>query len=104
MQGIRVLVASQANARIHLLATLVVIVAALLTGVTATEWALLMFAIGAVWTAEALNTAIESVVDLASPGKHNLARLAKDTAAGGVLIAAIFAVVVGSLVFLPKWL
>ncbi len=104
LQGIRLVVASQANARLHLVASLLVIVAAFLSGLTLTEWALLMFAIGSVWTAEALNTAIEFTVDLASPDKHLLAEQAKDAAAGGVLLASIFAAVVGLIVFLPKWL
>ena len=98
------MVASQANARLHLVATLLVIVAAVLSRLTLTEWALLMFAIGTVWTAEALNTAIESAVDLASPDQHLLAERAKDAAAGGVLLASIFAAVVGLIVFLPRWL
>lgn len=104
LQGIRVVVASQANARLHLVATLLVIVAAFLSGLTLTEWALLMFAISTVWTAEALNTAIEFAVDLVSPDKHFLAERAKDAAAGGVLLASIFAALVGLVVFLPKWL
>ena len=104
LQGIRVLIASQTNARVHLVATFLVLVAAFLSGLTLTEWALLMFAIGTVWTAEALNTAIEFAVDLASPDKHLLAERAKDAAAGGVLLASIFAALVGLIVFLPKWL
>lgn len=104
LRGIGIVVASQANARLHLVATLLVIVAAFLSSLTPTEWALLMFAIGSVWTAEALNTAIEFTVDLTSPDKHLLAERAKDAAAGGVLLASIFAAVVGLIVFLPKWL
>jgi diacylglycerol kinase (ATP) len=54
-----------------------------------------------VWTAEALNTAIELVIDLVSPDVHPLAGRAKDVAAGAVLISACGAVVVGILVFAP---
>lgn len=104
VQGIHVVVVSQANARLHLVAAIFVIVAAFCSGLTLIEWALLMLAIGMVWTAEALNTAIEFVVDLASPDKQLLAEQAKDTAAGGVLLASIFAAAVGLIVFLPRWL
>jgi diacylglycerol kinase (ATP) len=58
--------------------------------------------IGLVWTAEGVNTAIEAVVDLASPDMHPLAGKAKDVAAGAVLLAALAAVVVGLLVFGPR--
>lgn len=103
IKGIRLLVAGQANARFHLAATLVVAAAAYLSDVTRTEWALLIFAIGMVWAAEALNTAIELTVDLASPEQHPLAGQAKDVAAGGVLIASIAAAAIGLIVFVPKW-
>ncbi|MCA9112495.1 MAG: diacylglycerol kinase family protein, partial [Planctomycetaceae bacterium] len=55
-----------------------------------------------VWTAELLNTAIESVVDLVSPDEHELARISKDVASGGVLIAAVVALAVGMIVFGPR--
>jgi undecaprenol kinase len=57
-----------------------------------------------VWILEAINTAIEALVDLAAPDFHPLAKKAKDIAAGGVLIGAILAVIIGALVFLPKFL
>jgi diacylglycerol kinase (ATP) len=69
---------------------------------SALEWCAVVLAIGAVWTAEAFNTALEALVDLASPENHPLAARAKDVAAGAVLCASISAVVVGAIVFLPK--
>jgi diacylglycerol kinase (ATP) len=101
-RGIALLFTSQANAKIHLLATLVVIAAGFLLEVTLGEWALLAIATTMVWVAEGFNTAIEYVVDLASPEWHVLAGKAKDVAAGAVLLAAIGAVVIAGIVFGPR--
>lgn len=101
LRGLKLLLQSQHNARIHAAATVVVVAAGVLAGLTAVEWALVALAIAAVWAAEALNTALEFLVDLVSPEHHPLAGKAKDVAAGGVLAAAIGAAVVGVLVFSP---
>jgi diacylglycerol kinase (ATP) len=101
LRGAAELMASQRNARIHALATVAVVALALWLGVTRLEWALLVLAMGAVWTAEALNTALEWLCDVASPEYHPLVRSAKDTAAAGVLLAAAAAVVLGLLVLGP---
>lgn len=95
------LLLAQPNARIHLAAALGVIVLALVLRVSAGDWALLVLAITAVLAAEAINTAVERVVDLVSPEWSSLARDAKDLAAACVLITAIGAVAVGLVVFLP---
>ena len=100
-QGIVALLRSQANARIHFAATVAVVVAGFYFGITRLEWCALVAAIGIVWTAEGLNTAIECIVDLVSPGQHPLAGRAKDIAAGAVLIAALIAAIIGALVFIP---
>ena len=100
-QGLRWLVRTQANAQIHLLATILVLLAGWYVEVSLLEWALLIAAIGAVWTAEALNTAIECTIDLVSPAHHPLAGKAKDVAAAGVLIASVAAAAVGLLIFVP---
>jgi diacylglycerol kinase (ATP) len=68
------------------------------------EWCWIVLAIVAVWSAEALNTAIEFLTDVASPGFHPIAGRAKDVAAGAVLIAAIGAVAIGVLVLGPHLL
>jgi len=68
------------------------------------EWCCILFAVVAVWTAEALNTAIEFVTDLASPEFSSLAGKAKDVAAGAVLFAAIGAAIIGLLIFGPRLL
>ncbi|MGB1140474.1 MAG: diacylglycerol kinase family protein [Halioglobus sp.] len=99
--GIAVLLREQHNAWVHLLATAVVVGAGILFHVSMTEWALLVLAITGVWVAEALNTAIELVCDVASPEYHPLVKKAKDVAAGAVLLSATGAAAIGALVFLP---
>lgn len=66
------------------------------------EWIVLIFTIGSILALEAVNCAIERVVDLASPGYHELAKQAKDLAAGAVLIASIGAAIVGLILFVPR--
>ncbi len=92
------------NARIHLAVASGALVAGLWLGIGATEWAILWAAIGLVFTAEFINSAIEAIVDLASPEIHPLAKAAKDVAAGGVLFAACAAVMVGVFIFGPPLL
>ncbi len=92
---------SQHNAWVHACATVAVIVAGLVFGVSSSEWCWLVLAIMAVWTAEALNTAFEFLADVASPEFHPLVKHSKDVAAGAVLISAIGAVVIGLLVLGP---
>jgi diacylglycerol kinase (ATP) len=98
------LLRTQTNARLHLLATIVVIGAGLGLQISRMEWLAIVAVIGLVWVAEGLNTAIEAAVDLVSPERHPLAGRAKDVAAGAVLLAAVTAVVVGALVFGPRLL
>ena len=100
-RGLAILLRSQHNARIHAVATILVVAAGVLFGFSPVEWALIALAIVCVWVAEALNTAIEFVADLASPEHHPLAGKAKDVAAGAVLVAAIGSLIVGALVFGP---
>ena len=101
LQGLKWLVSTQPNAHIHTVASVLVIGAGWYFDVSRLEWALLIAAMGAVWTAEALNTALEWAVDLASPQQQALAGKAKDVAAAGVLLASLSALGIGALVFLP---
>jgi diacylglycerol kinase len=101
-QGIRTLFYTQPNARIHLLASIIVIGLAWRVGCSPTEWAILVLTIGAVIVAEAFNTALEFLTDLASPEYHELAGKAKDVAAAAVLFTAIVALGVAIFIFLPK--
>ena len=101
LQGLQALWATQPNVRIHVVATLCVVAAGGYCQISRTDWLALVLAIALVWVAEALNTGIEWVVDLASPAQHPLAGKAKDVAAAGVLLASLAAIAVGWLVFTP---
>jgi diacylglycerol kinase (ATP) len=103
-RGLAALLASEPNAWLHAAATFAVFVAGFLLGVDATEWAVLCLAIGLVWLAEALNTALEALSDRVAPEPHPLVKRAKDIAAGGVLLASCAAAAVGLFVFAPKLL
>ena len=100
LRGLKVWL-SQPNARIQCVAGLVVVGLGLWCEVSAAEWTALVLAMGLVLSAEAMNTAVEKVVDLASPEWHPLARDAKDVAAAAVLLCSITAALVGLLVFVP---
>lgn len=91
------------NMRIHIFSAFIVVIAGLVTGLSRLEWLALVIIIALVIGAEMMNTAIESVVDLASPEIHPLAKRAKDVAAGAVLVFALASVIIGLLIFLPKW-
>jgi len=90
------------NFRIHVAAALTVIGAGRLVGLDPAEWALVITNIGLVFALETLNTALEGYVDLAAPGRHEIAGRAKDAAAGAVLIVAIASVAVAVVVFGPR--
>ena len=102
--GIWTMFKSQHNAWVHACATVGVVAAGLFFGVSGPEWCWLVLAIMAVWTAEALNTAVEFLADVASPDFHPLVKHSKDVAAGAVLISAVGSVVIGALVLGPHFL
>lgn len=103
-RGVWALLASQHNARIHLVATLAACGLGWLLGISRLEWCAIAVVIAVVWMAEAFNTAFELLCDVASPEFHPLVRRGKDVAAGAVLLAAAGAAVVGLLVFVPHLL
>lgn len=92
---------TQQNAWIHLLATTCVVVLAAWLHLPIRDWAVLIMAVAIVWTAEFLNTALEAVVDLASPERHPLGKVGKDVGAAAVLIAALSAAIMGFLILGP---
>jgi len=98
-EGIIHVLRTQRNMRIHFLAAAAVLIAAIAIGVTRLELIALMIAIAFVLIAEMINTAIEGAVDVSTTSFDPNAKLAKDIAAGAVLIATVNAVVVGYLVF-----
>lgn len=100
--GLGAFLRSEPNGRIHLAATVAVIILAVLFHCSAGEWALLIIVMAMVWITELLNTAIEKIMDHLSPEIHPRVKWIKDVAAAAVLIAAIAAAAVGALVFVPK--
>lgn len=94
-------ICTQQNAWIHAVASVLVLLFALWLNLPLRDWAVLILTIALVWSAEFLNTAIEAVVDLASPSRHPLAKVGKDVGAAAVLIAAMASVVIGLLVLGP---
>lgn len=98
-RGLRAMLASQHNAWIHAAASGVACALGLVLGISPLEWCAVLLAIVAVWTCEALNTALEFLCDVAAPEFHPLVEKAKDVAAAAVLIAATGALAVGLLVF-----
>lgn len=103
-QGLWYALRTQRNMRVHLVVALIVVIAGLLLRLSTLEFALLAIVIAGVMVAEMFNTVCEACVDLAQPEYHPLARIAKDVAAGAVLLSAILAVVVGILVLGPHLL
>jgi diacylglycerol kinase (ATP) len=99
--GLWYVLRTQKNAWIHALATMLVIVFATWLRLPMRDWAILILTIGTVWTAEFINTALEAVVDLASPYNHPLAKVGKDVGAAAVLIAAISSIIIGLLILGP---
>jgi diacylglycerol kinase (ATP) len=100
-RGLRALWQTQPNARLHALATLLVVILGAALELSRLEWCAVLFASAAVWISEALNTALEFLADAVAPDHHPLIGKAKDVAAGAVLIASIGALLVAALVFLP---
>ncbi len=92
---------TQHNAWVHLVITAAVLAVSFWLRLDARDWAVIVLTIALVFAAEFLNTAVEVVVDLASPQIHPLAKVAKDVGAGAVLIAAVAAVLVGLLILGP---
>jgi diacylglycerol kinase len=95
---------TQRNAWIHAVATATVLVMSFWLRLSLLEWAVILLAVAMVWLAEFLNTALEAVVDLASPQHHDLAKVGKDVGAAAVLITAASSALIGFLVLGPPLL
>jgi diacylglycerol kinase (ATP) len=102
--GLLYVLRTQRNAWIHLLASALVVLLAAWLRLGLVEWAILILTIGSVWTAEFVNTALEAVVDLASPNIHPLAKVGKDVGAAAVLISAMSSAVIGFMLLGPPLL
>jgi len=101
--GLVFVLRNEANMRIHLVLAAIAILLAFAFKFSSTEWSVLIITIALVFTAEAINTAIEVLTNMVSPEYHPKARIVKDVAAAAVLITAFMAVIVAMLLYLPKF-
>lgn len=99
--GIWYVLHTQRNFRIHLFITAAVVAAGIWLGLSVLEWAVIALTIALTLVAEMFNTVAETAIDMATPRYHPLAKIAKDVAAGAVLLCAIIAVIIGLLVLGP---
>ena len=99
--GIQYLLKHEPNARIHLIATIIVIFISIWVNLSSLEWVAILVAICLVWTAELFNTALETIFNLVEPGQNPLVKIGKDTAAGAVLVMAVLSVLIGSIILIP---
>ena len=102
VNGILVFFKTQTNAKLHLAASVLVVLLGFYFQVSTTEWCLLIGAIGIVLIAEIFNSALELLSDVVSPDYDDSIKKIKDMAAGGVLIAACSSALLAAVVFLPK--
>lgn len=99
--GLWYVLRTQTNARVHIAIAILAILLGIVLRISAIEFAMVFVAITGVFIAEMFNTVFELCIDLASPNYHPLAKIAKDVAAGAVLLSAILSVVIGLFVFGP---
>lgn len=102
INGLKILFKEEQNSRIHLFATVCVIISGVILRISNLEWTAIMFAIGFVFSAEIFNTAVENIADFISPEKNIKIKRIKDLSAAAVLISAITALIIGLLIFIPK--
>lgn len=101
-EGIFTGIRKERNMKIHCLMMGCVVIAGMIFHISAIEWCICLVLFGLILSLELVNTAVEAVVDLVTEEKKPLAKIAKDTAAGAVLIAAIMAAAAGLVIFIPK--
>lgn len=103
LRGLSVAFGSERNLKIHTAIAFVAVTMAIYLRFDAMSWALLFLAVGLVITAELLNTALERAVDMFTGGEYNnLAKDAKDVAAGAVVCASVTSVAIGASIYLPR--
>ena len=102
LNGIKNVYAGEKNIRIQTVFAILVIIAGIFLKISLIEWALVFTAIFIVFISEFFNTAIEKVVDMIDENYNEKAKIAKDIAAAAVSISAIFSVIIGVCIFLPK--
>jgi undecaprenol kinase len=104
IQGLIQVVKYERNFRTHIGFAIAVILAGIWSDLRLMEWLIIILCIAGMLSLELLNSALERVVDLASPKTHELAKQAKDMSAGAVLVFACASAIIGILIFLPKWM
>ena len=102
-EGIITTIKEERNMFIHFLIAIIVVITGVYVRLSLNEWLICLLLFALVFSLELINTAIENTVDLVTTKKNKEAKLAKDAAAGAVLIAAIFASIIGIIIFLPKF-
>ena len=102
--GIYTGIKKERNMKIHCVMMCLVVAAGLIFQISAVKWCICLVLFGLVMALELVNTAVEAVVDLVTEERKPLAKIAKDTAAGAVLIAAIMAAIAGLILFVPELL
>jgi diacylglycerol kinase len=100
--GILAFIKKEHNARLHLAATIIVILMVLYYPVSRTEIIALVFVVALVWVTEMINTAIERTIDFITAAREPQIEFIKDVAAGAVLISSIGAAITGGVIFIPK--
>ncbi|OGM33505.1 hypothetical protein A2803_04905 [Candidatus Woesebacteria bacterium RIFCSPHIGHO2_01_FULL_44_21] len=100
--GIKTAFKQEPNFQAHILIAVLVISAGVFSGLSTSDWLLLLYAIFFVLILELFNTSIEAIVNLVSPDIHPKAKIAKDVAAAAVLLAAIQAIIIGAVIFTGK--
>ena len=101
-EGIIVTLKSEQNIKVHVFIMMLVIIFGIILKINKIEWIICIILFGIVISSEFFNTAIETIVDMVCPEKNDKAKIAKDTAAGAVLINAIAAFIIGGIIFFPK--
>ena len=102
--GLKTMLRSQHNAWLHALATVAVIALSAVVGLSGMQWCIIILCIGLVWSAEAVNTALEALCDVVHPEQHPKIRVVKDVAAAAVLLVSIAAALIGAIIFLPYFI
>lgn len=100
-EGIAAFLRTEPHARVHAVATVLVVAAGFYYGLSASQWIPILIVIGLVWVTEMLNTVVEKIMDHLSPDYHPRVKWIKDVASGAVLVAAIIAAITGAVIFIP---
>lgn len=102
--GLKYGIINTKNLHVDFVVALLVIICGFVFQISITEWLIVLLCFALVMSLELMNTALEEVVNLASPDIHPLAKISKDVAAGSVLMSAIISAVIGLIIFIPKFI